>query len=114
MGWTFPWFSSLGSSFNWDFQVTLGGAGGADEYNYQKAAALKQAGKLCADQGDLPGLSVFLREGDIVFHAYSTYQRGLDLLINTYNYLDLTPLGRQEENDPRGMMWVRHHGRYPA
>ncbi len=114
MGWTFPWYSSSGSSFNRDFQVTLDGATGGDEYNYQKAAALKQAGKLYTEQGDLPGLSVFLRDGDIIFHTYSTYQRGLDLLINTYNYLDLTPLGRQEENDPRGMMWLRHHDRYSA
>jgi predicted dithiol-disulfide oxidoreductase (DUF899 family) len=50
---------------------------------------------------------------DEVFHAYSTYPRGLDHLIGTYNYLDLTPLGRDEEKLPYGMAWVRHHDRYP-
>lgn len=100
MGWTFPWFSSFGNSINRDFHVTLDEAAGGDEYNYQEAAALKQAGKIWIEKGELPGLSVFLRDGDSVFHTYSTYQRGLDLFINTYNYLDVTPLGRQEDNDP--------------
>jgi len=54
-------------------------------------------------------LSVFFRHGNNIFHTYSTYQRGLDLLLNTYNYLDLTPLGRQEQ---RPMEWVRHHDKY--
>jgi predicted dithiol-disulfide oxidoreductase (DUF899 family) len=62
------------------------------------------------DGGDMPGLSVFLREGDRVFHTYSTYERGLDLLIGTYNFLDLTPLGRQENGG--GMSWLRHHDAY--
>lgn len=61
----------------------------------------------------MPRLTVFLREGDNVFHAYSTYQSGLDLPLNTYNLLDLTPLGRQEEGD-RIQGWIRHHDRYPA
>ena len=58
----------------------------------------------------MPGLSVFLREGDRVFHTYSTYERGLDLLIGTYNFLDLTPLGQQENGG--GMSWLRHHDAY--
>jgi predicted dithiol-disulfide oxidoreductase (DUF899 family) len=110
MGWTFPWFSSLETDFNYDFHVTLDEAAGSVEYNYQDASALKQAGKLWMDE--LPGLSVFLRDGDTVYHTYSTYQRGLDLLINTYNYLDLTPFGRQEEPEEWSMAWVRHHDRY--
>ncbi|MGH9355096.1 MAG: DUF899 domain-containing protein [Terriglobia bacterium] len=114
MGWTFSWFSSSGSSFNHDFHVTLDEGAGAGEYNYQNAAVLKRAGKIWIEKGELPGLSVFLRDGDSVFHTYSTYQRGLDLFINTYNYLDVTPLGRQEDNDPHGMAWVRHHDKYPA
>lgn len=114
MGWTFPWFSSPDSSFNHDFHVTLDESAGADEYNYQKAAALRQAGKIWIEKGELPGLSVFLRDGDSVFHTYSTYQRGLDLFINTYNYLDMTPLGRQEEGEPYVMAWVRHHDKYFA
>lgn len=112
MGWKFPWLSSSGNSFNYDFHVTLDVAEGSDEYNYEKAAALVQARKLWVDKGELPGLSVFLREGDSIYHTYSTYQRGLDLLLNTYNFLDLTPLGRQEEGEPN-QGWIRHHDRYP-
>ena len=110
MGWTFPWFSSSGSDFNYDFHVTLDEAAGSVEYNYTNVAALKQERKVWMDE--LPGLSVFLRDGDSVFHTYSTYSRGLDPLINTYNYLDLTPLGRQEDQLSWAMEWVRHHDRY--
>ncbi len=59
----------------------------------------------------MPGFSVFLRDGDAVYHTYSTYQRGVDIFLNTYNLLDLTLAGRSEE---RPMQWVRHHDRYPA
>ena len=59
----------------------------------------------------MPGLSVLLRGGDRVFHTYSAYQRGLDLILNTYNFLDVTPLGRQEENEPP-QGWIWHHDRY--
>jgi predicted dithiol-disulfide oxidoreductase (DUF899 family) len=114
MGWTFPWYSSFGNSFNHDFRVTLDEAAGGDEYNYEKAAKLKQAGKIWIEKGELPGLSIFLRDGDKIFHTYSTYQRGLDLFLNTYNYLDATPLGRQEDQEPHVMAWVRHHDRYSA
>jgi predicted dithiol-disulfide oxidoreductase (DUF899 family) len=111
MGWTFPWLSTLGSDFNYDFHVTLDEAAGSTEYNYANAARLVQAGKLWSTKGELPGLSVFLREDDSVLHAYSTYQRGLDLLLNTYNCLDLTPLGRQEDGEHR-QGWIRHHDKY--
>ena len=113
MGWTFPWLSSFGSDFNYDFHVTLDEAAGSVEYNYESARTLLQAGKIWSPKGEMPGLSVFLRDGDSVFHTYSTYQRGLDLLLNTYNYLDLTPLGRQEDGD-RTQGWIRHHDKYPA
>src|SRR5215470_15740276 len=56
------------------------------------------------------GLSVFLHDGDDVFHTYSTYQRGLDLLLNIYNYLDLTPLGRREDDEP-AQSWISHRVR---
>ncbi|HVA64898.1 MAG TPA: DUF899 domain-containing protein [Terriglobales bacterium] len=111
MGWTFDWYSSFGGSFNHDYGVTVNVAADGDTYNYEKASTLKQAGKIWIEQGELPGLSVFLREGDEVFHTYSTYQRGLDPLMNVYNYLDLTPLGRQEAGE-HIMGWVRHHDRY--
>src|SRR5262249_22729687 len=113
MGWTFPWVSSFGSDFNYDFHVTLDPDQGSVEYNFPTASALVQARKLWSDKGELPGLSVFLRDGDAVFHTYSAYQRGLDLPLNTYNFLDLTPLGRQEE-DGRAQAWIRHHDRYSA
>ena len=113
MGWMFPWFSSFGSDFNYDFHVTLDEAEGSAEYNYASAADLVKAGKLWSEKGELPGLSVFLRDGDSVFHTYSTYQRGLDLPLNTYNFLDLSPLGRQEDGD-RAQGWIRHHDKYSA
>lgn len=113
MGWTFPWLSSGGNDFNYDFHVTLDKEAGSVEYNYARASELVKTGKLWTDKGELPGLSVFLREGESVYHTYSAYQRGLDPLLDTYNFLDLTPLGRQEEGD-RTQAWIRHHDRYPA
>ncbi|MFB6937776.1 DUF899 domain-containing protein [Streptomyces chartreusis] len=82
MGWTLPWFSSYGSDFNRDFEVTL---------------------ELDGEQVERPGVSCFLRDRDRVFHTYSTYERGLDGLGSTTGFLDLTALGRQEEwEEPRG------------
>jgi predicted dithiol-disulfide oxidoreductase (DUF899 family) len=112
MGWTFRWFSSGGSDFNYDFHVTMDEAAGSVEYNYTSLAALKQAGKIWMDE--LPGLSVFHGDRDDILHTYSVYSRGLDPLINTYNYLDLTPRGRQEDQLPWSMAWVRHNDRYGA
>jgi predicted dithiol-disulfide oxidoreductase (DUF899 family) len=118
MGWALPWYSSFGSDFNYDFHVTLDEAKGSVEWNYQSAAALQQAGKIPSTKGELPGLSVFLREGDRIFHAYSTYARGLDALFGTYNLLDLTPFGRGEgwdgmpDLDGMGLNWLRHHDKY--
>jgi predicted dithiol-disulfide oxidoreductase (DUF899 family) len=105
MGWDFPWLSSFDSDFNYDFQVTLDE--NHTEYNYAPVSA-QPAGY--PQEGEREGLSVFLRDGDRLFHTYSTYQRGLDPFLNTYNFLDLTPLGRQEEDGI--MRWVRHHDRY--
>jgi predicted dithiol-disulfide oxidoreductase (DUF899 family) len=113
MGWNFPWLSSFESDFNYDFHVTLDEAEKSIEYNYANAAELVKAGKLWSVKGELPGLSVFFRDGDNILHAYSAYGRGLDLFLNTYNFLDVTPLGRQEENQPP-QAWIRHHDRYPA
>jgi predicted dithiol-disulfide oxidoreductase (DUF899 family) len=118
MGWIFPWYSSFGSDFNYDFHVTLDEEIAPIEYNYRTKTEHEQAGMPWFTRGDLPGLSIFLRDGAEVFHTYSTYARGGDLLIGTYNYLDLTPLGRQEgwggtrDLDGQGDMWVRHHDRY--
>jgi predicted dithiol-disulfide oxidoreductase (DUF899 family) len=89
--------------------VTLDAARGSVEYNYEDVTKDKPG---YGGMGERPGVSVFLREGADVFHTYSSYQRGLDILIGTYNYTDLTPLGRQEEGSTHGMSWVRHHDRY--
>ncbi len=98
MGWTFPWLSSFGGDFNHDFHVTVDEA--HPEYNYREAPP----------HGEREGLSVFLRVGERIHHAYSTYARGVDPFLNTYNLLDHTPLGRQEDGSP--MEWLRHHDRY--
>lgn len=97
-GWTFPFYSSFGSDFNYDFHVTLDETKAPIEYNYRDKTELRQAGM--SDellQGDWPGNSVFLRDGDSIFHAYSAYARGLDQLFTPFNFLDLTPYGRQQE-----------------
>lgn len=111
MGWTFHWVSSFGTDFNHDFRVTLDPDRDHQEYNYESAATLLAARKIWSPRAEMPGLSVFFRDEDRVFHTYSTYQRGLDLLLNTYNFLDLTPLGRNEEGMP-GQSWIRHHDSY--
>lgn len=119
MGWTFPWYSSFGSNFNYDFHVTLDEAIAPVEYNYLDKASLVQKGETYFTQGESHGLSVFLRDGDNIYHTYSTYARGVDLLLSTYNYLDLTLLGRQEDwEEPPGrsnspfLAWVRYHDKY--
>jgi len=112
MEWAFPWVSSYDSDFNRDYGVSIDAANDSSEYNYTSAAALLKARKIWIPKGELPGLSVFVAEGDTLFHTYSTFQRGLDPLLNTYNYLDLTPLGRHEEDAPF-QSWVRHHDKYP-
>jgi predicted dithiol-disulfide oxidoreductase (DUF899 family) len=104
MGWHFRWYSSFESDFNTDFHVTFPPDQQKDgEYNYAKQGF---------PMSEAPGLSVFLRNGDNVYHTYSTYSRGLDHLITTYNYLDLTPWGRQEQGLSYGMEWLRLHDRY--
>jgi predicted dithiol-disulfide oxidoreductase (DUF899 family) len=110
MGWTTPWVSSFGNDFNYDFHVTVDPDRGDYVYNYTSVEALAKAGKGPAT-GELPGLSVFLRDGDNVFHTYSSFARGLDPLLTTYWLLDMTPLGRQEEKG-QGMSWLRHHDKY--
>jgi predicted dithiol-disulfide oxidoreductase (DUF899 family) len=106
MGWTFPWYSSHGSDFNFDFQVSYTPeqveSGGA-EHNYTHMKVIEE----------LPGISVFYRgAGDDVYHTYSTYQRGLDMLNGAYHYMDLLPKGRDEEGLPWTMAWLRRHDQY--
>jgi predicted dithiol-disulfide oxidoreductase (DUF899 family) len=107
MGWSFAWFSSFGSDFNYDFQVSFHPddiAKGSVFYNY----ALQKI-----SMGELPGISVFARDDKgKIFHSYSCYQRGLDMLNGAYHLLDLVPKGRDEGGLAFSMSWVRHHDRY--
>jgi predicted dithiol-disulfide oxidoreductase (DUF899 family) len=111
MGWSFRWLLSYSNDFNCDFQVTQDPERPDYEYNYTNAGALLKAGKIWLPKGEMPGLSVFFREGADIFHTYSSYQRGTDLFLNTYNFLDLTPLGRQQDTE-KMFDWLRHHDRY--
>jgi predicted dithiol-disulfide oxidoreductase (DUF899 family) len=95
MDWTIPWYSSFGSDFNYDFHGTNDESVAPVEYNYKDKATLIAKGTPWYTSGEWQGLSVFLRDGEEVYHTYSTYERGIDPLVNTYTYLDLTPLGRQ-------------------
>ncbi|MFT3828403.1 MAG: DUF899 domain-containing protein [Opitutaceae bacterium] len=107
-GWTFPWYSSQGSDFNYDFHTTLGEAKTPIEYNYRNKAELLAAG-FAADslKEDWPANSVFLRDGNDVYHTYSAYARGLDSLHAPDAYLDLTPYGRQEEWEDSPAGWPK-------
>lgn len=111
MGWTFPWYSSFGSDFNYDFHVTHDEAVAPVEYNYLGKAELVRRGEPWFTEGESHGLSVFLRDGKRVFHTYSTYARGLDMLNVAYHYLDLVPKGR-DEGERNGSTWVRRHDEY--
>jgi predicted dithiol-disulfide oxidoreductase (DUF899 family) len=105
MGWTFPWYSSAGSDFNYDFHATLDERVAPVLFNYRDEAELARAGTpwTPAMRGDWPGLSAFLREGDTVYHTYSSFARGIDASGSTSFYLDLTALGRQEAwEEPKG------------
>src|SRR5881397_1294556 len=107
MGWHFTWVSSYGTDFNFDYHVSFPKgemAKGAVDYNF---------GSREFPSEEAPGISVFYKDehGD-VFHTYSAYARGLDLLVGAYNYLDLAPKGRDEGALAFTMAWVRHHDRY--
>lgn len=91
MGWDFPWLSSFGTDFNYDFQVTLN-----EQHTVYNYAPVSERPAHMQGDGEWPGFSVFVCDGERLFHTYSTYGRGFDSLLNTYKLLDLTPLGRQE------------------
>lgn len=103
-GWTVPWYSSFGSDFNYDFHVTLDETIAPIEYNYRDKAEMEKKHGANVMQGESHGLSVFFRIGNDVFHAYSTYARGVESLTDAYSLLDTTPYGRQEdfEDSPPG------------
>ena len=105
-GWTFPWYSSYGSDFNYDFHVTLDADVTPVEYNYRSLAELIAINPEWGNAGptEMPAFSCFLRVGDAVYHTYSTYARGTEMAGNdAYSLLDLTALGRQEDwEEPKG------------
>jgi predicted dithiol-disulfide oxidoreductase (DUF899 family) len=103
MGWSVPWYSVVGNGFNHDFHVTLD-----DAVN----PPADPAAELPEDRIYEGEAAVFLREGDGIFHTYSSYGEVVDLFHGTFNWLDLTSLGRRD--DEPGRPWLRHHDRYPA
>jgi predicted dithiol-disulfide oxidoreductase (DUF899 family) len=106
MGWKFKWVSSQGNDFNQDYQVTDSQeekASGQSYYNYRLDKTFSS---------ERPGISVFYRDDGRIFHTYSCYARGLDMLNAAYHYLDLTPKGRDEAGLPYSMAWVRLQDEY--
>ncbi len=107
MGWRFPFVSSLDNDFNFDFHVSFTPeelAGGEVYYNYHQT-------QFPVDEA--PGISVFFKDDDgAIYHTYSSYARGLDNLIGTYQFLDLAPKGRDEDKLDFPMAWVRRHDEY--
>lgn len=106
MGWRFDWYSSSESDFNTDFGVSFDAAelaSGEVEYNYKRQ-------KFSSEEA--PGISVFKRDADKVFHTYSCYSRGLDMLNGAYHYMDLAPDGRNEDSLPWSMAWLRRKDQY--
>ena len=104
-GWSFPWYSSFGSTFNYDFHVTLDSSQMPVEFNFRNIEELRAVGMgwLAEGSSEQPGYSVFLSEGGRVFHTYSMYARGAETLGGSYYFLDLTALGRQEDwEEPKG------------
>jgi predicted dithiol-disulfide oxidoreductase (DUF899 family) len=122
MGWTFPWASSHGGDFNFDFNVSITEAeqrAGTTEYNYRRGAnvidatqapePVVQSAATCGTdvatyRRDRPGMSAFVREDGVIYHTYSTFARGLDGLWGMYQWLDRAPRGRNEA----GIWWRRH------
>ncbi len=98
-GWRWPWYSSYGSDFNYDFHVTFDESVAPIEYNFRGVAM-----PVDEQPAEGHGLSVFFRLDDAVFHTYSAYARGVEGLTNAYSLLDVTPYGRQEdwEDSPSG------------
>jgi predicted dithiol-disulfide oxidoreductase (DUF899 family) len=107
LGWSFKWLSSSGSDFNYDYNVSFAPealAGGSAIYNY---AVNKE------NESEMPGISVFFKDaGGKIFHTYSCYARGIDMLNTAYHYLDLVPKGRDEAGLPNKMAWVRLRDQY--
>jgi len=110
MGWTIPWYSSYGSDFNYDYQATASKDRQPIVYNHREEPDLLGDN----DSTEMPGFSCFLRDGNRVFHTYSTWARGTDITGSAYSFLDLTALGRSEEwEEPKGRA-PKPHGADPT
>jgi len=115
-GWAYPWYSSHGSDFNYDFHATLDASVAPVEYNYRGAQELKLADMNWALEGshEQPGYSCFLTDGGAIYHTYSTFARGTEQAGDSYGFLDMTALGRQEEwEEPKGRV-EKPHGADPS
>jgi predicted dithiol-disulfide oxidoreductase (DUF899 family) len=113
-GWTFPWYSSFGGDFNYDFNVTIDSSVAPVMWNFRTLDELEHHGMgwMAEGSSEQPGHSMFLREGDDVFHTYSMYARGAEMLGGSYYFLDLTALGRQEDwEEPKGRAGDAHGAR---
>ena len=104
MGWSFEWVSSLGNSFNRDFAVSFP--------EHETQGKNYNFGTQHFGGEEAPGISVFARDGSAIYHTYSTYARGLDMLNGAYHLLDLVPKGRDEAGLSFTMEWVRRHDEY--
>lgn len=103
MGWTFRWVSSLANDFNYDYGVSRRPGEKMLDYNF---------GTIQRDVDEHPGISTFIRQDGEIFHTYSVYARGIDVVNGTYQLLDLTAKGRDEDSLPWPMAWVRRHDKY--
>ncbi len=107
MGWSFKWVSSFQNDFNFDYHVSF------TPEEMQSGAAFYNYSKTDLDDADREGVSVFYKdESGAVFHTYSAYARGIDMLNTAYHYLDLVPKGRDEDGPEGPQAWVRYHDRY--
>ena len=111
MGWKFQWVSSLGNEFNYDYNVSFPPGrriDGKATYNFKTVDFA--SGPNVAER---EGISIFYKDADgAIYHTYSTYERGVDLFVGTYNWLDIVPKGRDEDALAFPMAWLRHHDRY--
>jgi predicted dithiol-disulfide oxidoreductase (DUF899 family) len=113
-GWPLHWYSSYGNDFNYDFHATLDPEVTPANYNYQTAEEAAADPDPVTKSMEIPGVSCFLRDGQRIFHTYSTFARGTDQIGNAYSLLDLTAFGRSENwEEPKGRV-AKPHGADPT
>jgi len=113
LGWTFPWYSSYGTDFNYDFNVSMDPSIKPVHYNFRNEEEIKERGTVWQLTGEQPGTSVFIRGGagvgerGKIYHSYSSYARGIEGFLSTFGWLDITPLGRQDKDGRNGLGFQR-------